>query len=335
MQIDVGIAFFILGVFATLVRADIQFPKGLYQSLVLFLMVAIGLKGGVALAEHASWQLLSQSFYVMLLGLLLPFIAFPILLYIGGLQRTDAASIAAHYGSVSVGTYAVAIAFLEAKNIPYEPYMPLFVVILEMPAIAVGIWLANTKSSQSSTSAAINGSAASSAHANRTNAEVHIPSRKEVLHEVFCNQGMILMVGGLLVGYMAGDQITRVTPFFFDLFNGVLALFLLYMGMLAAKRIDEIKRVGLFILAFGMAMPIIGGFAGCFLGLFMGLSTGGVTLLAILGASASYIAVPAAMQVALPHANHSLSISASLGITFPFNVLIGVPTFAVVAEWIV
>lgn len=324
MQVDVGIAFFILGVFATLVRSNIQFPKGLYQSLVLFLMVAIGLKGGVALAEHASWQLLGQSLYVLVLGLLLPFIAFPILYFIGELKRYDAASIAAHYGSVSVGTYAVAVAFLEAQNIAYEAYIPLFVVILEMPAIAVGIWLASKKSKNSANT--------------QLNATEHEPdktsaSRNELLHEVFCNQGMVLMVGGLLVGYMAGDRITRVTPFFFDLFNGVLALFLLYMGMLAAQRLDDIKRVGVFMLAFGIAMPLIGGFAGCFLGVLMGLSMGGITLLAVLGASASYIAVPAAMQVALPHANHSLSISSSLGITFPFNVLIGVPTFAVVASW--
>ena len=123
MQLDISIAFFILGVFATLVRSNIQFPKALYQSLILFLMVAIGLKGGVALSEHASWALVSQSMGVILLGLLLPFIAFPILYFIGGLKRYDAASIAAHYGSVSVGTYAVAVAFLEAQNIPYEAYL--------------------------------------------------------------------------------------------------------------------------------------------------------------------------------------------------------------------
>lgn len=323
MKVDVGIAFFILGMFATLVRSNIQFPKGLYQSLVLFLMIAIGLKGGVALAEHASWNLLGQSVYVLLLGVFLPAIAFPLLYFIGELKRYDAAAIAAHYGSVSVGTYAVAVAFLEAKNIAYEAYIPLFVVILEMPAIAVGIWLARKKDVQRDADGRTPAPAEDAQGA----------SRKELLHEVFCNQGMILMVGGLLVGYMAGDQITRVTPFFFDLFSGVLALFLLYMGMLAAQRLDEIKRVGLFMLAFGVAMPLIGGFAGCFLGVLMGLSTGGATLLAVLGASASYIAVPAAMQVALPHANHSLSISSSLGITFPFNVLIGVPTFAIVASW--
>ena len=318
MQLDVGIAFFILGVLATWVRSTIQFPKGLYQSLILFLMVAIGLKGGVALAEHASWQLISQSMGIILLGLLLPLIAFPVLYYIGELKRCDAASIAAHYGSVSVGTYAVAVSFLEAQNIAYEPYIPLFVVLLEMPAIAVGIALARQKTTSD----------------HRVNSHTKPPSKQDLLHEILFNQGMVLMVGGLLIGFMAGDRIERVTPFFFDLFSGVLALFLLKMGITAAERLDEIKRLGSFMLAFGVAMPLVGGALGCLLGLAIGLSTGGTILIAVLGASASYIAVPAAMHVALPQANQSLSISASLGITFPFNVLIGIPTFTVITQWI-
>lgn len=318
MQIDVGIAFFILGVFATLIKSNIQFPKGLYQSLILFLMIAIGLKGGSALAEHASWDLVSQSMGVILLGLLLPLIAFPVLYYIGELKRYDAASIAAHYGSVSVGTYAVAVAFLEAQEIAYEPYLPLFVVLLEMPAIAVGIALAKRKGTEVADNAQANTSL----------------GRRELVHEVLFNQGMVLMVGGLLIGFFAGERIERVTPFFFELFNGVLALFLLKMGMTAASRLTEIRRLGSFMLAFGVAMPMVGGMLGCLLGLAVGLSNGGTILLAVLGASASYIAVPAAMHVALPEANQSLSIGASLGITFPFNVLIGIPTFTVITQWI-
>jgi uncharacterized protein len=317
MQLDVGIAFFILGVFATLVRSNIQFPKGLYQSLVLFLMIAIGLKGGMALADHASWQLVSQSMGVILLGVLLPLIAFPVLYYIGELKRYDAASIAAHYGSVSVGTYAVAVAFLEAQNIAYEPYIPLFVVLLEMPAIAVGIALARGK-----TKVADVGTENSS------------PSTRQLLHEVLFNQGMVLMVGGLLIGFTAGERVESVKPLFIDLFNGVLALFLLKMGMTAASQLGEIKRLGSFMLAFGVAMPLVGGALGTIAGTVIGLSAGGTILVAILGASASYIAVPAAMHVALPKANQSLSISASLGITFPFNVLIGIPTFTIINQWI-
>lgn len=314
MQLDVSVAFFLLGLFAALVRSNIQFPKSLYQTLILFLMIAIGLKGGVALSEHASWQLVGQSIYVILFGLLLPLIAFPILYYIGQLKRHDAASIAAHYGSVSVGTYAVAVAFLEAQNIAYEAYIPLFVVLLEMPAIVVGIFLAKRSSGAP------------------TNTRL---DRAKLLHEIFFNQGMVLMVGGLLIGFLAGERTQSVAPFFFDLFNGVLALFLLEMGMVAASRLQEIKRVGSFMLAFGVAMPLVGGMLGCLLGVFIGLSTGGAILMAVLGASASYIAVPAAMRVVLPAANHSLSISSSLAITFPFNVVLGIPTYALITQWVV
>ncbi len=315
MQIDVSIAFFLLGAFAAIVRSDIQFPKALYQSLILFLMIAIGLKGGVALSEHASFELVMQSIYIVMFGVLLPIIAFPILYYVGKLPRVDAASIAAHYGSVSVGTYAVAIAVLESQNIPYEAYIPLFVVLLEMPAIAVGIALAKRASDDGG-------------------GDVQKTDTRQLLHEVFFNQGMILMVGGLLIGYVAGERTHTITPFFFDLFNGVLALFLLEMGMVAASRVREIGQVGSFMLAFGVAMPLVGGFLGSLLGLGMGLSTGGAILVAVLGASASYIAVPAAMRVVLPQANHSLSISASLGITFPFNVLVGIPLYIVLTQWI-
>lgn len=313
MQLDASIAFFLLGIFAALVKANIQFPQSLYQSLVLFLMIAIGLKGGVALAEHASWDLVMQSIYVIGFGLLLPLIAFPILYSIGQLQRQDAASIAAHYGSVSVGTYAVAVAFLEGQNIAYESYIPLFVVLLEMPAIAVGIVLAKRPLTASTMT--------------REN-------KKNLLHEIFFNQGMVLMVGALLIGFIVGEQTQSIAPFFFDLFNGVLALFLLEMGMVAASRLQKLKDQGSFMLAFGVAMPLVGGALGCLLGLAMELSTGGAILLAVLGASASYIAVPAAMRVVLPSANHSLSISSSLGITFPFNVLIGIPTYTIITQWL-
>ncbi|MGB5445377.1 MAG: sodium-dependent bicarbonate transport family permease [Psychromonas sp.] len=326
MQIDVSISFFLLGVFAVLVGSKIHFPKGLYQSLILFLMVAIGLKGGVALAKHASWELLTQSIYIVFLGLLLPLIAFPILYFIGALKRQDAASIAAHYGSVSVGTYAVAVAFLEAKNIAYEAYIPLFVVLLEMPAIVIGILLAKGSAKKVT---ADTSQAGLTADADSVKKET-----KKLLHEMFFNQGMVLMVGGLLIGYMAGEKTATIAPFFFTLFNGVLALFLLEMGMVAASRLQDIKRAGSFILAFAIAMPLIGGMLGCALGLAMGLSQGGAILVAVLGASASYIAVPAAMRVVLPDANHSLSISASLGITFPFNVLIGIPVYTVITQWI-
>ncbi|PKG59142.1 sodium-dependent bicarbonate transport family permease [Shewanella sp. Choline-02u-19] len=308
MQLDITIAFFILGVLATLVKANIQFPKALYQSLTLFLLIAIGLKGGVALAEYGNAQLLPQSLWVIGLGLLIPLIAFPVLRFVGQLNKQDSASIAAHYGSVSIGTYAVAVSFLESQNIEYEAYFPLFVVLLEIPAIIVGIGLAQQAGEKI--------------------------KWRALLHEVFCNQSLVIMVGALLIGYWGAGRVSTVTPLFFELFHGVLALFLLEMGMLAASRIKDLKQMGNFMLSFGVAMPLVGGFLGCLLGVQMELSFGGATLLGVLGGSASYIAVPAAMRVAVPKANQSLSITYSLAITFPFNVLVGIPTYALFTFWL-
>lgn len=302
MHLDVVAAFFLLGALAQLFKAPIKMPAGLYQSLTIFLLVAIGLKGGMALGEYGNTELFLQSLFVIGFGVVLPLIAFPLLKYVGGLSRTDSASIAAHYGSVSIATFAVALAVLEARDIEYEPYFPLFVALLEIPAIAVGLWLAQSKS--------------------------QALDLKKTLHEIFLNQGVLLLTGSLLIGWWAGDQSEKLMPFFGNLFYGVLALFLLEMGRVSTSRLNLLKEYGSFIASFGVVMPLIGGLLGALFAQALELSVGGTILMATLGASASYIAVPAAMTVALPQANQGLSITASLTITFPFNVLVGIPLYS-------
>lgn len=309
MQLDVVAAFFLLGAFAQLFNAPIKMPKGLYQSLTIFLLIAIGLKGGIALGQYGNIELLWQSLVVIAFGATLPLLAFPVLLKFGGLNRTDSASIAAHYGSVSIATFAVALAVLDAQEINYEPYFPLFVALLEIPAIAVGLWLANDKTQSL--------------------------NLKKTLHEIFLNQGVLLLTGALVVGWWAGDQSQKLMPFFGNLFYGVLALFLLEMGRVATSRINLLKEYGSFIASFGVVMPLLGALLGTLAAQLIDLTVGGTILLATLGASASYIAVPAAMSVALPTANQSLSITSSLTITFPFNVLVGIPLYsALIVEFL-
>ncbi|NVK22516.1 MAG: sodium-dependent bicarbonate transport family permease [Kangiellaceae bacterium] len=301
MQLDIVVAFFILGFVATLVRSNIDIPQGFYKGLILFLLLAIGLKGGIALQEHASLKILPQVIGVLAFGFILPLIAYPILRSIGDFDRTNAANIAAHYGSVSVATYAVAVAFLETLNIEYEAYFPLFVAILEAPAIAVGIWLAN-----------------------RSASDIKVG---QLLHESLLNPGVLLLIGGLLIGYWAGPRVSSIAPVFLNLFHGGLALFLLAMGQIAAKQARQLLNNGTFIACFGILMPLIGALLGTGLAVLLGMSQGGTILMATLGASCSYIAVPAAMSVALPKANHGLAITASLGVTFPFNVIVGIPLY--------
>jgi hypothetical protein len=299
---DPVVYFFIFGVVAGVLKSPIGLPKNIYQFLSAYLLVAIGLKGGVELYKSPFWEIAPKAFSVALLGLVLPLLAYPILKNLGRFKKEDAASIAAHYGSVSVGTFAVGMTFLQSTGVPFESYMPLFVVILEIPAILVGIILARGISKDM--------------------------NWKTLAHEIFLGKSIVLMVIGLAVGWMVGpEQLGGLKFFFMDLFKGALAFFLLEMGVTTAKEIKVFKTYGPFLLGFGVLMPVVSALIGGFLGHALGLSLGGTTVLAILAASASYIAVPAAMKISVPQANTSLSLGASLGITFPFNVLVGIPVY--------
>lgn len=307
--VDPIVLFFILGLAAGLARSDLRLPGAIYEFLSVILLLAIGLKGGVELAQQSLLVLLPQVLAVVLMGLALPLVAYPVLRGLGRLGRTDAASIAAHYGSVSVGTYAVAVAWLASREIPFEEHMPLLLVMLEMPAIIIGILLARGISAGT--------------------------NWKLLAHEVLLGKSIVLLAGGLLIGWAAGPAaLEPVSGLFFDLFHGVLALFLLEMGLVAAGQFGSLRRHGAFIAAFGILFPLFGALVGGTLGWQLGLSVGGTMLLATLAASASYIAVPAAMRLALPEANPALSLAASLAVTFPFNILVGVPLYQRLAEWL-
>lgn len=299
---DPIILFFIFGIIAGLVRSELRLPSAIYDFLSLTLLLAIGLKGGIELAKQPFLTLAPQIGAVFLMGLLLPLVAFPVLRLAGKFKRADAASIAAHYGSVSVGTFAVAIAYMNSKGVSYEEHITLLLVVLEIPAILVGILLARGLSRETQWGT--------------------------VAHEIFAGKGVILLLGGLAIGWIAGPAgIEPITPFFFDLFKGVLALFLLEMGVITASKLGSLRRYGLFIVLFGIAMPLFSAVIGGLLASQLGFSTGGVAMLATLAASASYIAVPAAMRISVPEANPTLSLAASLGVTFPFNVLVGIPLY--------
>lgn len=274
----------------------------------MLLLLTIGLKGGVELAQQSLGTILPQMLAVLLMGIVQPLIAFPILLKLAKFKRVDAASIAAHYGSVSVATYAVGVAVLNTSNISFEPQMPLFLVLLEMPAIVVGIILARGISAETRWG--------------------------ELSHEIFLGKSIVLLLGGLFIGWIAGpENLAPIKPLFFDLFKGVLALFLLEMGLIAASQAKTLRNNGLAIILFGLLIPVPFGCIGVFVGMTIGLSVGGTALLAVLAGSASYIAVPAAMRIALPSANPTLSLAASLGVTFPFNIFIGIPVYIAISQW--
>lgn len=307
MALDPIILFFLLGLVAGIARSELRLPAAVYELVSAILLLSIGLKGGRELAGQPVAKLLPDMIAVVLMGIALTCAAYPILRLAGRFGRADSAAIAAHYGSVSVGTYAVVAAWLGSRQVGFEEHMPLLLVLLEVPAILAGILLAR-------------GFAAA-----RTDWGA-------VAHEILAGKGVVLLLGGLAIGWIAGpDGLKPIAPLFFDLFKGVLALFLLEMGLLTAGHVADLRRSGLFLAGFGLGMPLLGALVGTGVGLGLGLSTGGVTVLATLAASASYIAVPAAMRLSVPEANPGLSLAASLGVTFPFNVLVGIPLYYALA----
>ncbi|MBM5574341.1 sodium-dependent bicarbonate transport family permease [Deefgea sp. CFH1-16] len=304
MQIDPVVLFFLLGLAAGLAKSDLKLPSALYETLSVFLLLAIGIKGGLILAKQPILTLLPQALLVIFMGALIPLLIYPLLRI--KLSQVDAASIVAHYGSVSVVTYAVGVAFLAQKQISFEPQMTLFLVLLEMPALMIGVVLAR-----------LGPNAAQSGHGWR-----------KLLHEVFLGKSMVLLMGGLLIGALAGPEgIKPLDLLYIDLFKPVLTLFLLEMGLVVAGKMGILRQQGLLVLSIGIVLPLLLSWVGIGFGLLMGLSLGGLTLMAILAASASYIAAPAAMRMALPQANPALSLGAALGVTFPFNILVGVPLY--------
>jgi hypothetical protein len=300
--LDPVIWFFVLGLAAGLARADLRLPAAIYDFVSTLLLLAIGLKGGVELARDGGGLPLAELGGILALGFLLPLPVFAAARTVGRLSRADAASLAAHYGSVSVGTFAVAIGYLAARGIDYEARAPVWVVLLEVPAILVGIVLARGLAGD--------------------------VAWRHLLRELFLGRSIVLLLGGLAIGWASGPEgSASIQPLFFGLFKGILALFLLEMGLIAAAQLPTLRRHGAFIVAFGLIAPPVFAVVGALLGGALGLSVGGATVLATLAASASYIAAPAAMRTAVPEANPALPLTASLAVTFPFNIIVGIPLY--------
>jgi hypothetical protein len=310
---DVVVLFFLLGVCARLFKSDLRLPEALYETLSIYLLLAIGLKGGIELSKQSVVALLPQVAACLALGFAIPFALVPVLRRLG-LDALDSAALAAHYGSVSVVTFAVAAAYLQQRGVALESHAALWVALMEAPGLVAGILLARL------------GSAAGPGTAVRWT---------ELAHDVFLGKSVLLLVGGLLIGAFMGEAGTApIRNVFVDPFKGVLALFLLELGLVAGGRLGELRRHGLRIVGFALLAPPVLALAGALVGTLLGLSVGGVTVMATLAASASYIAAPTAMRIAVPQANAALSITAALGVTFPFNIVAGIPLYHALAQWL-
>ena len=293
-----------IGIIAGMLKTDLRLPEAIYDALSIYLLLAIGYKGGVELSKSDLTNILLPVAATLILGIVIPIAAYLILTKIGRFDNSNSAAIAAHYGSVSAVTFAVAIDYLSNTDIKNDEFMTVLLVMLEIPAIAVGILLAKSKSSDNTFDAG------------------------EVIREVFLGKSIYLLLCGLAVGFFAGNYANKsINILFVDMFRGFLAFFLLEMGIIAAKRFGDFKRVGPFLIAFGILMPLISAVFGIIAGIMAGLSQGGTFVLVCMAASASYIAAPTAMRIAVPEANPTYYITTSLGITFPFNIIIGISVY--------
>lgn len=309
---------YILGLAAGSLGSDLRVPKQLYESLTIYLLFAIGFKGGVEIAQTGLGVIILPAIASIGLGLLIPLYCYPLLRRMGKFSREDSASIAAHYGSVSAVTFAAALTMLETSAIPYNSFMNALLALMESPAIILGVALAGR------------------ARQIATNGSNTAPLNWGIfLREAFISKSVVLLIGGMLVGALSGQSgYESMRPFLVDPFKGALSFFLLELGIVTAERLGDVRKMGGFLIAFGILIPILNGALGVGLGWLVGLNLGGAALLGTLAASGSYIAAPAAMRAAVPQANPALSLTAVLGITFPFNIILGIPLYLMMARWL-
>lgn len=320
-----AVLFFALGFLARAVKSDLRLPQDMAKMLSIYLLMAIGLHGGYELGKADLVTAFNAVAWAIVLGFALPIIGYLLLIATRRVDSMNAAAIAAHYGSVSAGTFLTAIAYLDNAGIDYQSYPLIMLAVMESPAIIVGLLLA-AWSRQRLVVAGGQGGAATMAIDDGGGSNGRLGS---LLHEAFTNGSVVLLVGSMIIGAVAApSSMAKLFPFIDEIFMGVLCLFLFEMGMEAARRIGEFRKVGAVLMAFGLIMPLIGGAAGIFVGHWiLGFDVGSTTLVAVLGASASYIAVPPAMRLAVPEANPSFYLTLSLGVTFPFNVMFGIPLY--------
>lgn len=310
------ILFFVLGAGARLLRSDLEIPREIGRALAIYLMVAIGFKGGVDLARNG-WNptLALACGAVVALGMTLTMVAFGLLRWGVRLDTVNAASVAAHYGSVSAVTFMTAAAFLDRLAEPYEGYAIALLALMEVPGIFTGLFLASLFNTPS---------------------EPQRPRDRnwgDVTREALFNGSVVLLAGSFVIGAATGVRGFQIAEgFFVAPFHGVLALFLLDLGLLAARQAAELRRVGIPLVVFALAMPLLGAVLGLLTGWLLGLTVGGITLVAVLAASASYIAAPAAMRLGLPEANPGYGVTLALAVTFPLNIAVGIPLYYKVAR---
>ena len=311
------VLFFALGLAAALARSDLTIPEAVAKTLALYLMMSIGFKGG---AEVAKSGITALMLWVMLAGVILSFII-PIIGYfalraVSRLSPVDAAAVAAHYGSISIVTFVAGTEAVQGQGLPFEGFLVAVAAVMETPAILSALLLAR--------------------RARGPSHDEEGESAGALIREVGLNASVVMLVGSFLIGWATGPKgLAMIAPFIVDPFRGILCLFLLDMGLVAGRGMREgARHLSPPVLAFGIIMPLVSAALATLVLMPLGLSVGGAALFITLAASASYIAVPAAMRLALPEAKPAIYLTLSLGVTFPFNLALGIPLYLALATWV-
>ena len=307
------VLFFVLGLLAAFAKSDLAIPEAIAKAMSLYLMAAIGIKGGVAVSKSGiDATVISALGAGIAAGFLLPFFAYAVLKTFGKLDRINSGAVAAHYGSISVVTFVTAVEILTGQAREPGGYMVAVMAAMEAPAILSGLLLARGLGTSEDGQ-----------------------STGEMFHEVFTNSSIVLLLGAFAIGMLGGEAgFGDVAPFFEAGFKGVLCIFLLDMGLIAARRMMDSRAITWRLTAIAIFLPLVNGFVGTGLGIGIGLDAGSAAALGVLCASASYIAVPAAMRLALPEADPGIYLTMSLSITFPFNVLINIGIISAFAAYL-
>lgn len=309
------ILFFILGISAGLLKSDLNVPDQISHYLSIYLMMAIGFKGGVAIAEtpEISQEVILTIIAGVVAGFLQPFIGYFLLKHTTKLDRATAAAVAAHYGSISMVTFVTAVSFLDASAVAYAGYIIAILALMEAPAILSGLFIAHREKPETIKST-----------------EKATP---RLSREIFTNGAILMLTGSFLIGWASGTSgMEKMHGFLKEPFQGILAFFLLDMGLLVSRQVNHLKEFNFRLISFGIYMPLISAGIALLVCMAIGLDVGTGMLFIVLMASASYIAVPAAMRLALPQAKAAIYIPMSLAITFPFNIAFGIPLYYAMAE---
>jgi hypothetical protein len=310
---DPAILFFVFGVFAGALRSNLEIPPAIAKFLSLYLLMALGLKGGFALAASGlSWSVLVSLGAAVAMAFVVPAMGYAVLK--NRVARFDAAAVAASYGSVSAVTFVTAMQFLENAGLVFGGHMTVAMVLMESPAIIMAVVLAN----------ALRGSSSEGTSG---------MSIRKILHESFTDGAQLLLLGAMVIGFVSGETGKAVMqPFSGDLFKGMLAFFLLDMGLMVARNFSDARKASPVLLAYAVLGPLVHASLALLLAALLGMPVADAILLMVLAAGASYIVVPAVLRYAIPEANPAIYLGLSLGITFPFNILLGIPLYAAVAQ---